>query len=70
MPRQKNMEDTMLIAHQDFMTNIEKNLCIMEEELKKTLDILRRNACESRRRPPSAMTGDAIPPNETPGLKS
>jgi hypothetical protein len=64
------MEDTMLIAHQDFMTNIEKSLGVMEEELKRTLDILRRNAWGSRRCPPSATTGDAIPSNETPAYKS
>ena len=39
MLKQKEMEDTMLYAHKNFMTNLEKSLDILELELKEAKEM-------------------------------
>ena len=39
MLKQKDMEDTMIMAHQNFMANLDKSLDILEAELKEAREM-------------------------------
>ena len=39
MLKQKDMEDTMLFAHENFMDNLEKSMNILESELKQAKEM-------------------------------
>ncbi len=39
MKRQNEMEDSFLIAHREFMTNLEKSIALIEDELNEAAEI-------------------------------